>query len=245
MSKATNTTRTANDTATREEQTAVTTATAEAVSTFVANAGTSNVLTFTEATVYVAAVDAHGKRGGAAAVQRAIADGLRTAGYEPLSQSRYSKLADAYRALASVGIATDAEGFRVTYGLFNMSSALLTAADRDAVLAKAARMRNADKRLPFLTAELEAARAGNRKPVKVEEPPADEKVDETVDEIVETVDVPSDVEGILDAIAELYAAASALTDAERIRVADALRVSADSLAETIVPSDVSTLTDAA
>lgn len=244
--------KTSNDTATREELAAVSTRIQKAVDTFVASAGASNALTFGEARDYVAAVAAHGKRGGAAAVQRAIADAVSAAGFEPYSQARYSKLAKAWASQGVAGIAESEAGFKVTYGLVNLSSKLMSAADVDAVIAKAKRMRNTEKRLPFLTSELEAARAGKRVPVIETDGETGETDGETSGETVETVEtvaatVPTDAAEFVSAIRALWEAAALhlAADADRIAVADVFRAAADSLTASVVPADASALTDAA
>jgi hypothetical protein len=253
MVKAKNT-RTANDTATREETDAVSTVDAVTVDVFQTAARERAASFFREAGAYVASVDARGgKRGSDAAVQRVIADGLagltdadgNALGIEPYSHARYSKLSAAYRALAIAGFGTLTSGaFDAMYSLWNVSSSRQTGKERDAFVAGLKRRKSDAARLDAIRARVAAF--GGKAPA--ESAPASTEDTNDAPDVETTPDatpVAHDADSILDSIAELFDAASGLTDADRIRIAAAFTASADALTASVVPADVSSLADAA
>lgn len=253
MSKATNNTRTANDTATREEVTAVSTLDATAAETFVRTARERGRGFHAEARDYVAAVDARGgKRGADAAVQRVIGDAVRGAGFDPYSHSRYSKLAAAFRALGKLSkagvTADDAETFDALYALWNVPSSKLDATARDAIVAAAGRKRTADAaRAAIVKATADALTRKAEAPASDSDSdtPADSDSDADVAPAAVPAPVPATADDIMDAIAALYAIAAEMSDADRVRIAAALSATADSLTAAAVPADASALTAAA
>jgi hypothetical protein len=252
-----NSTRTVDSTASRAELAAISDTDAAAGTAFVAAARNRIGGYHGEALAYVSAVEARGaKRGAKAAVQAAIAKALTGAGLasEVPSATRYSKLAESLAATSAAGLdSSDAEHFGALYALWNVPSAkeskqgALTVAERDAIVAGAKRKRTPDARLAFILAETAKAKAkGPKAPTTPDAPDApDAPAAESVE--VKPLTPAKRTAAILDAIAELYADAESLPDANRVRVAEALRATADTLFAAVVPSDASalTLTDAA
>lgn len=252
-----NNTRTANDTAAREEVDAVSTVDASTVDTFRYAARERVASYFREARAYVASVDARGgKRGSDAAVQRVIADGLagltdesgNAIAVEPYSHARYSKLSGAFRALTVAGFESPtAAAFDALYALWNVSSTRLPGKARDTFVAGLKRRKSDAARLDAIRAHVSALTAK-----VVKETAAADAADTGADapdlptpDATNDAPVVWDVDNVLDALAELFEAASGLDDAARIRIASAMAASADSLTASTVPSDVSTLIDAA
>jgi hypothetical protein len=255
MSTKRNNVRTANDTPSRVEADAVSSLESHAADVFLTSARAAHDSGVAEAAAYVAAVDAHGgKRGADAAVQRAIGARLTLNGFEPLSGARYSKMAAAFRALAGLALAEDGESWRVVYGLFNVSSKMLTASERDAIVVRAGK-RPAAERLDYLNGRLIAARAGKLAP-KTEDATGDtpsESPADTTPVHSESGDapaapvLPTDAAGIVEMLASVASILPTLTDDARIRIADAAQDLADAAHALTVPADASsiTLTDAA
>jgi len=253
-----NNTRTAEDTATREEVDAVSTVDASTVAVFQTAARERVASFFREAGAYVASVDARGgKRGSDAAVQRVIAEALAgltddsgaAIAVEPYSHARYSKLSGAYRALTVAGFESPtAAAFDALYALWNVSSSRLPGKARDTFVAGLKRRKSDAARLDAIRAHVSALTAK-----KAPEAPAADGADTGADvSDLPTPDVDATdaaprftVEGIFDTLADVYEWAQTLTDAERIRLAAAFTATADNLTASTVPADVSTLIDAA
>lgn len=256
MSTTKNSTKVSASVPTREEIDAVSTIDAETVEAFQHVAINRSRDLFTEATHYVASVDARGgKRGADAEVQRLIADGLAgltdengvPLNVKPMSHARYSKLSGAFRAIGKAGFAEPtASAFSALYDLWNVSSSLIDSKSRDAIVASAARKRSDAARLAALVDAVKSTR-------KASDNDDDESVEN--DDTIDTPTAPADdaqtapvatlatlaTDAILDAIAELYAAAAQQSDADRIRIADAFRASADTLLASVTPADASAL----
>lgn len=249
MTAKTNRARTANDTATREEVTAVSTLTADAVSVFLNRARQRGEGFASEAAAYVAAIDADGKRGATSRVQAAIAAALTGEGFEPYSAARYSYLANAHRAAVALDCdALAGDVFGIFYALFNLPSGKMTGAQRDAVLAGAKRKRSPEARVAFIAAAIATAK-GDAKTRAASAAAADTAEENTADDTPATdapaTDAPTDAAAIVEMLASIAAMLPTLTDDARIRIADAAQDLADAAHALTVPAPALTLTDAA